>query len=118
MNQIPLHNRVKKTLKEWHSDGVSENDCLACSSGCCSHGRFAILENIILIYEKYINGDLVLEDYQFIPNLSFSDFVWKYFDIYSYSTGSRFFKKSIVIFHMKSLTEDNQLISIPEGGSY
>ena len=115
-NQLP--NRVKNVLKEWHKDGILPEDCLKCSSGCCSHGGYAILENVTRIYEIYKNNALIREDYEFPAGLSFSDFVWTYFDVISYPAGGRFIRRPIVFFHMKSLTDDNKLIAIPSGGSY
>ena len=118
MSKNPFPKRLADILKEWHEDSVREEDCKQCSSACCSYAGFAVLENVMLIYEKYKRGQLVREDYEFPQGLSFTDFVWKYFDIYIYLTGSRFFKKNIVLFHVRSLSNDNHPISIPEGGSY
>ncbi len=118
MGKYPLPKPVTKILAEWHEDGIHEEDCLACSSACCSHGGFAILENVILIYEKYQRGELIRTDYEFPSQLMFTDFVWKYFDVIRFHTGRGPVKKSILVFHMRSLTADNEVISIPAGGSY
>ena len=40
----------------WHSDAVTAQDCEASSSPCCSHGGFAILENVLAIYDLYQGG--------------------------------------------------------------
>lgn len=118
MENSNLPNRVKKILDEWHKGGVQTEECIKCSSGCCSHGGYAILENVLKIYEIYKNSELHREDYEFTKGLSLSDFVRKYFDVLCYPVGGRFIKRPILFFHMKSLTDDNQLISIPNIGSY
>ncbi len=118
MKRNPLPKPVAKILSEWHQNGIHEADCAVCSSACCSHSGFAILENVELIYEKYKEGRLVRADYEFPNNLTFSDFVLKYFDIDGYSFGTWMFKKSALIFHMRSLSENNEIISIPRLGNY
>lgn len=109
--------RIMRILKKWHSDAVNAQDCEACSSSCCSHGGFAILENVLAIYELYQRDELRREDYDFPPGLSFTDFVKTYFDVFWWPTGRWFWKKQIVCFFMKSLSSDGHLISIPWVGS-
>ncbi len=118
MNKNPLPRPVRKILAEWHRDGICDADCLACSSPCCSHSGFAILENVILIYEKYQNGELTRTDYEFPPGRTFTDFVSMNFDVTCYITERWFSKKTIYLFHMRSLSENNETIRIPSGGSY
>ncbi len=118
MNKSPLPKPVAKILSEWHRDSIREEDCKACSSACCSHSGFAILENVTLIYEKYKDGKLVRSDYEFPKNLTFTDFVSKYFDIEGYSFDAWIFKKKLLVFHMRSLAENNEIISLPRMGNY
>jgi hypothetical protein len=118
MNKYLLPEPLTKILSQWQQDGIREEDCKECSSACCSHGGFAILENVTLIYEKYKEGELLRTDYEFPHGLTFTDFICKYFDVYVYSTGSWLYKKNFVAFHMRSLAENNELISVPTGGNY
>jgi hypothetical protein len=118
MKKIFFPEPLRKILSHWHQDGIREEDCKACSSACCSHSGFAILENVTLIYEKYKRGELIRTDYEFPQGLTFTDFIWKYFDVNNFSTGRWPFKKSILLYHMRSFTSDNEIISIPTGSFY
>jgi len=109
--------RIHRILKKWHSDAVTAQDCEACSSPCCSHGGFAILENVLAIYDLYQRGELKREDYEFPPGMSFLDFIKTHFDVSWYPTGRWFRKKEIVCFFMKSLSSDGHLITIPWVGN-
>jgi len=111
--------RILRILSKWHVDAVTPDDCAACSSSCCSHGGFAILENVLKIFDLYQEGKLGREDYEFQIGLSFRDFVETYFDVLWYPTGRWFRSKHVAAFFMKSLSSDNHLISIPAvGNSY
>mgnify|MGYP001591093620 FL=1 len=72
---------IVRFLRQHHAGGVTEEDCLACSSPCCSLGGFAILENVVQIYDLYRRGGLQRADYQYEAGLSFEDFVFKYFEV-------------------------------------
>jgi hypothetical protein len=96
-----------------HYGGVTEQDCRQCSSACCSQGAFALLENVLQIYQRYLNNQLHRTDYSFEPDLAFHQFVGKYFDLYLQITGKWWWKQSVLLFYMKSLSSDNNLISIP-----
>ena len=85
---------------------------------CCSHAGFAILENVLLIYEAYEKGLLKRTDYEFPAGLSFKDFVFKYFDVYIEPVKKWFRKRALVAFRMKSLSSNDNLISIPAVGYY
>ncbi len=102
---------IRHFLNEYHKDGISSEDCLSCNSYCCSHAGFAILENVLEIYQIYKNGSLKREDYVFVEGLSFKDFIFTYFDVIKYSDDN------IMIFHPRHLTKDNNIISIPDGES-
>jgi len=94
----PYPKRIKRILKNWHTGAVTAQDCTACSSSCCSHGGFAVLENVLAIYKLYQRGELQREGYEFSPDLSFRDFVKTHFDVIWYSTGRWFWKKQIACF--------------------
>jgi len=110
--------KILRILKNYHEDATDKEVCLACSSSCCSYGAFAILENVIMIYEIYQKGELVREDYQFPKDMSFAEFVRKYFEVFFYSFQGWLREKNYVFFHMKSLSSDGHLISIPGTGNY
>ena len=100
-------------IADYHAGGISPQDCLACSSPCCAHGGFAILENVIEIYERYRRGKLQRTDYSFLQNLTFREFVLEYFDVYRHDVPDTDPCESIVLFHMRSLSPDGHTISIP-----
>jgi len=105
-------------LAEYHAGGVSESDCQACSSPCCSHGGFAILENVLQIYERYRAGKLIRAGYQFESGASFEQFVFKYFDVYKKTVVLEEGETTVILFHMRSLSSDGHLIKIPAVGDY
>jgi hypothetical protein len=115
---LPLPDSVDALIARHHRGGVTEEDCRQCSSACCSHGGFALLENVIEIYDKYRRNQLRRSDFDFGTGLSFRGFVAKYFDVYLQVTGKWFWKRTILFFHMRSLSSGNDLISIPAVGSY
>lgn len=110
--------QVSELIAKYHADGVSAEECLACSSGCCSHGGFAILENVLEIYALYQKGKLKRKGYRFPKGLLFRDFVFMHFDVWSHSTGPDDDKQEIVFFHMCSIDEQGRPIHVPGGGSY
>ena len=116
--QQPYPEPIVQFLKEYHFAGVSEEDCRACSSPCCSLGGFAILENVVQIYELYQRGGLRRADYEYEPGLSFADFVFKYFDVYKKKVPAESGEPTLMLFHMRSLSQEGNLISIPAGGDY
>jgi hypothetical protein len=115
---VPYPQEILELLERHHSDGVTEKDCLACPAACCSQGGFAILENVLLIYEHYRTGQLQRRDFTFPTKLSLSEFVYTFFDLTSHETGSKRHQQEILFFHMKSLSSDGQLITIPAVGEY
>ena len=116
--QQPYPDPIVRFLKEYHAGGVTEADCRACSSPCCSLGGFAILENVVQIYELYWQGGLRRTDYEYEPGLSFADFVFKYFDVYKKKVPLEGGEATLMLFHMRSLSQEGNLISIPAGGDY
>jgi hypothetical protein len=115
IEQTPLPQEIRDLLDRYHQDALSGEHCVACSSACCSQGGFALLENVIQIYELYSAGRLKRADYQFKPGLGFADFVFTYFDIRSFVAGGQ----EMLMFHMRNLTPDGRVIGIPqEDGSY
>jgi hypothetical protein len=109
---------IRDFLNEYHSNSLSGEHCITCNSACCSQGGFAILENVVMIYQAYEAGRLKRKDYEFSPGLSFAEFVSKYFDVRSYFIGTLPMGREMLFFHMRNLDPDNNLISIPEGVSY
>ena len=110
--------RLSRLIARHHAGGVSEADCAACSSTCCNQSGFAILENVLMMHELYERGELRRDDYDFEPGQSFVDFAFRYFDIWTYPTGRWLWKKDVVLFHPKHLTEDGRIISVPGVAGY
>jgi len=116
--QQPYPDPIVRFLTEYHSGGVTEEDCRACSSPCCSLGGFAILENVLQIHELYLQGGLRRADFEFEPGLNFEDFIFKYFDVYKKNVPLEGGETTLILFHMRSLSQQGNLISIPAGGDY
>ncbi len=116
MQELP--GRARTFLKRYHAGGVTEQDCRACSSACCSHGGFAILENVLQIYERYRAGALRRRDHQFPANLSFREFVFQHFEVYQQAVQLGDREAVVLLFHMRSLSSDGHLIQIPAVGEY
>jgi len=114
----PYPEPIVRFLKEYHAGGVTEADCLACSSPCCSLGGFAILENLVPNYELYQRGGLKRADYEYEPGLSFAEFVFKYFDVYKKRVPAEGGELVLMLFHMRSVSPDGHVISIPDVGDY
>jgi hypothetical protein len=117
-NQPPFQDEIKKILEDHHRGTVTDEHCSKCCSACCSHSGFAILENVLQIYELYQNGLLNREDYEFEKGLSLNSFINTYFDVYQHSTGRWPRKKDILTFHVRSIDEQGRLITIPPVGNY
>jgi hypothetical protein len=115
---MQLPETVVRFLNDYHAGGVTEQDCRACSSPCCSFGGFAILENVVEIYARYKRGDLRRSDYSYAPDLGFADFVFRHFDVFRKTVALHGTDTVLLLFHMKSLAADGNLISIPGGDEY
>lgn len=109
----PLPTTALHIIDNYQSGGIEASDCVTCSSSCCAHPGFAILENVEVIYELYREGELVRTDYEFPPGMSFREFVMEYFDVYRHDVAGTDPVESIVFFHMRSLSADGHTISIP-----
>ncbi|MFK7820526.1 MAG: hypothetical protein AB8G99_17530 [Planctomycetaceae bacterium] len=110
---MPLADPLLEIISDYQAGGITASDCVSCSSPCCAHGGFAILENVQAIYSHYTEGNLNRSDYEFQPGLSFSDFVLEYFDVYRYDVPETSPAKSIVLFCMRSLSSCGNTVSIP-----
>ncbi len=115
MKKIELPKPIVNLIENHQSGGASKDDCIACASSCCSQGGFAILENVVLIYGLYKHGGLKRADYEYESDLNFEGFVKKYFDVWFVKVGRR---KILTTFHMKSISSDGNLISIPGASDY
>jgi hypothetical protein len=115
---LPFPPAIRQLLDEHHAGGVTEEDCRACSSPCCSQGGFAILENLPLIYDRYRRGTLARQDFPLPCDLSLREFLLTCFDITERGTGRGRRQQEIVLLHMRSLSGDNQLITVPAVGEY
>jgi hypothetical protein len=78
-------------------------------------GGFAILENVLFIYDAYLNGELARDGYTFPPGLSFKRFAAKYFD-YSVMPVRR--EKKLALFHARTLSRRGGLISWNDVGDF
>src|ERR1035437_5799732 len=58
----------------------SHSPCSQCNASCCNGPGFALLENILEIYQKDVSGSLMRSDYNFISGLTLSQFIFRYFD--------------------------------------
>jgi hypothetical protein len=95
---------------------VTSADCQACSSGCCSRGGFAILENVLETYRLYKAGALRRADYEFKAGLSLEDFIRRYFDVCVHEIEGR--DDPLMCFHMRGLGPTSEPIAIPRVGRY
>jgi hypothetical protein len=114
IRSVPFPGKISKFINRYRKNGISEKDCLDCSSVCCSHASYAILDNVLRIYELYQKEGLIREDYEFPTGLVFSEFVSKYFDVLFFHKDGLLGRKENTFFYMKSLSSDNHLISIPD----
>jgi hypothetical protein len=109
---------IVRFLRQHHAGGVTERDCLECSSSCCSLGGFAILENVVQIYDLYRRGGLRRADYEYGAGLGFEEFVFRYFEVYKKAVPLDDREVVLMLFHMRSLSSDGHLISVPSVGDY
>jgi len=113
-----LPSAVRAMLAQHQQGGVAATECKRCSSPCCLQGGFALLENVEAIYDRYREGGLKRDDYRFPPGLSFTEFALTYFDVTVRTTGRGKSKRQLLLFHMRSLSAEGQLIAIPAVGDY
>lgn len=103
--KLRLPSELIKLIKQ-HQHNSNAN-CVECSSLCCLHGGFAILENVVAIYGMYRRKHLIRQDYRFRENLSFKGFVGTYFDISLMPDNY----EAPVFFHTRVLSKNNTLIT-------
>lgn len=77
---MELPPEIKYQIARRKNPQFSSEVCLGCTGKCCSGPGFALLENVVEIYDRYITSNLTRSDYQYKPNLSFCQFVMEYFD--------------------------------------
>jgi hypothetical protein len=73
---------------------------------------------VVQIYNLYQCSGLRRADYEYETGLSFADFVFKYFDVYKKKVPVEDGERILMLFHMRSLSPQGNLISIPAGGDY
>ena len=113
-----MKDQLFEIIEHHHKDSVTEKDCISCSSGCCSEGGFAILENVISIFKLYKEGNLKRDGFEFKGGLSLKGFIFEYFDVWERPTDKSGSEEHILMFfHMKSIDGNGHTISIP-GDSY
>jgi hypothetical protein len=115
---MEMPREVKSQIEKHHVGGISGSDCLACSSGCCSQSGFAILENVISMYDLYERGGLKRKGFKFSRRLSFNDFAFTHFNVYVEMVGPKEHQEGLVQFYPKSIDERGRLIAIPGGGEF
>ncbi len=98
---------LTEILEKNHRDSVDSSVCADCSGLCCIQGGPGILENVLFIYEAYERGELVRRDYAFETGLSLPAFVARYFDVCFMPSSSG----SLVLFYVKTLTQNGDLVS-------
>ncbi len=109
---------IRDRIDRHHEGGVTERDCIVCASGCCSQGGFAILENVLAIYESYRRNELERMGYRFPPGLSLPQFIFLHFDVCGREVGPEGDRRPLLTFHMKSIDERGRPITIPSQGDY
>lgn len=100
---IPIPSAIKDFLTD--REKRSNSPCQQCNSACCNGPGFGLLENVLKIYERYANGQLTRNDYQFESGLTLSQFIFKYFD-------RTILDGRLLVFLPKTLTS-NGLNSVP-----
>jgi hypothetical protein len=92
---------------------------MECSAACCSHPGFAVLENVLEIYELYRQRKLKRKGHKFAKGLSLVQFIYTYFDVWERDVGpTEEDKQPMIFFHAKCIDEKGLPISIPPGESF
>jgi len=115
---LPIPAKMAELIKANHRDGIEPGECMSCPSSCCIRAGFAILENVLQIYDMYGNGQLVREGYEFPRGLSFTDFVFRHFDVIGLPVKRWLRKRELVRFHPRCISEDGHPIAVPASGGY
>lgn len=111
--KLEIPKEISDLLSDYQKDCIEDHICINCNSICCSQGGFALLENVELIYEKYKSGKLKRKGFRFKKGLNFHDFIFTYFDVIERDVGLDGEEIPMIFFHMKHLSSDGHLISIP-----
>jgi hypothetical protein len=94
-----------KLFLEKRQKGI-QSPCDVCSSTCCNGPGFAIIENVLQIFDLYTKGQLARDDFDFEVGLNLSQFIMKYFDRTTLNN-------RLMAFFPKMISENNRLLSIP-----
>lgn len=100
--EIPL---PIKTFLDERKKGT-RSPCENCNSICCKGPGFAILENVLAIYNLYQKDLLIRNDFIFEKGLTLSAFIFKYFD-------RTILNGKLLVFFPKILSDNKRLLSIP-----
>lgn len=95
---------IKTFLEVRYSN--SNSPCDMCDSSCCNGPGFAILENVIEIYNLYANNKIQNGGCHFEKGLTLSQFIFKYFD-------RTIVNGKLLVFFPKMISENDFLISVP-----
>ncbi len=108
---MELPPEIKYQIARRKNPQFSSEVCLGCTGKCCSGPGFALLENVVEIYDRYITSNLTRSDYQYKPNLSFCQFVMEYFD-------RVVFNNSLLVFFPKVISSHDMLLHVSPLGYY
>lgn len=110
-----MFNKHIEEISAKHGKGaVTKQDCINCSSGCCSLlDSYAILENVVEIYDVYLKKGFKRKNFEFEKELSFRNFVAKHFNVVTDNKRINEERVPFLHFHMKSLDDQGRLVSLP-----
>ncbi len=107
--EIPV--MMRELISSRVRDDFSSEICNRCNSNCCSGSGFGLLENVLEIYKKYLEGGLRRENYTFEAGLDPSKFIYKYFD-------RVLMNGSLLVFFPKTIKPNGELLSVPPWNYY
>lgn len=107
MKELP--DEIRTLFKEHHLGSPS---CKRCQRPCCAFSGFATLENVRNIYQKYVAGQLVRDDYKFASGLDYRSFTLSYFDVVYHGSSE------LVMFFPRHLSWTDHVVAFPETGDY
>lgn len=108
---MKLPEDIADCIKKRKQHDSTENLCESCNAHCCSRPGFALLENVVELFEVYQDGHLLREDYEFEEGLSICDFIWRYFDRVVHNN-------CLLTFFPKTFSADYGIVSIPPWNYY
>ena len=106
-----LRKDITDFIKARSQHDSAEDLCESCNAHCCSGPGFALIENVIEIFQLYQAGRLVRDDYEFDKGLSISEFIWRYFDRAVHND-------SLLTFFPKTFSDDFGIVSVPPADYY